>query len=303
MYVFAGAVGFVLLIGCANVANLLLARATTRDRELAVRAALGASRLQLIRRFLFESLLLAVLGAAAGLALGGLASKAFVALAPRGIPRIDQVGLDVRVLLFTAITAVAVTLLVGTVPALRATRADPSKALAEGARGTGHRGNRDRCDAHRARDRPGGDSGDRGGVVASKLSYPGGVATGVRAGASPDDLDLRIAREVYQPPTGRRLDRPGGRGAGVHSVGRLGGFGVGGSPLRGRRCHGIHDRQPARADQWHPADGTLVRYLSRVFPDAWHPHGSGPGSFGARCDRRAAGGGDQRDLRAPVLRG
>jgi putative ABC transport system permease protein len=134
MYVFLGAVGFVLLIGCANVANLLLARSTVRQREMAVRTALGATRHALVRALLVESLILALAGAAAGLLLGWWASRAFVAIAPAGIPRIDQVGLDPRVLAFTIGLSFLTTLLVGTAPALRATRVDLHATLGEGGR-------------------------------------------------------------------------------------------------------------------------------------------------------------------------
>jgi len=135
MYIFLGAVGFVLLIGCANVANLLLARSTTRQREMAVRTALGATRLSLIRALLVESLMLALIGATAGLVLASWASRAFIALAPGGIPRIDQVGLDPRVLAFTIGVSILTTLLVGTAPALRATRVNVHETLSEGGRG------------------------------------------------------------------------------------------------------------------------------------------------------------------------
>jgi predicted permease len=140
MYIFLGAVGFLLLIGCANVANLLLAQATVRQREMAVRSALGAGRGRLVRGLLLESLLLSLGGAAGGLAVGWAAMRAFVALAPRGIPRIDQVALDGRVLAFTVAVSMLTTLLVGIVPALRATRVDLGRTLAEGGRsGTSRR--------------------------------------------------------------------------------------------------------------------------------------------------------------------
>ena len=134
MYIFLGAVAFVLLIGCANVANLLLARSTVRQREMAVRTALGATRSALLRSLFVESLLLALTGAVAGLLLGWWASRAFVALAPAGIPRIDQVRLDPTVLAFTIGLSLVTTLLVGTAPALRATRVDLHEMLSEGGR-------------------------------------------------------------------------------------------------------------------------------------------------------------------------
>ena len=143
MFIFLGAVGFLLLIGCANVANLLLAQAAARQREMAVRSALGAKRGTLVRGLLLESLLLAVAGAAGGLAIAWAAVRAFVALVPRGIPRVDEVGLDVRVLAFAVGVSLLTTLLVGIAPALRATRVDLSRTLAEGGRtGTSRRANR-----------------------------------------------------------------------------------------------------------------------------------------------------------------
>jgi predicted permease len=116
-----GAVLAVLLIACANIANLLLARAVGRDREIAVRTALGASRVRLVRLALTESLLLAVAGGAAGCALAFLLLRAFQAIAPEGLPRIEEATIDLRVLLFSAAAAVLSGVLFGLFPALRRT--------------------------------------------------------------------------------------------------------------------------------------------------------------------------------------
>ena len=114
-----GAVLAVLLIACANIANLLLARAVGRDREMAVRAALGASRGRLARLALTESLLLAIAGGAAGCGLAFALLRAFQAIAPEGLPRIEEATVDLRVLLFSAASAVLSGVLSGLFPALR----------------------------------------------------------------------------------------------------------------------------------------------------------------------------------------
>ena len=116
-----GAVLAVLLIACANIANLLLARAVGRDREIAVRSALGASRARLARLALTESLLLALTGGAAGCSLAFLLLRAFQAIAPDGLPRIEEATVDLRVLLFSAAAAVLSGVLFGLFPALRRT--------------------------------------------------------------------------------------------------------------------------------------------------------------------------------------
>jgi putative ABC transport system permease protein len=123
-WVLLGAVGAVLLIACANIANLLLARATSRTKELAVRAALGAARGRLIRQTLTETLLLGALGGLAGCALAWALLRTFVGLAPEGIPRLDQAALDPRVLLFTLAGAIASGLLFGIAPAIQTPRAE-----------------------------------------------------------------------------------------------------------------------------------------------------------------------------------
>jgi predicted permease len=130
------AVGVVLLIGCVNIANLLLARAHERRRETAIRSAMGASRRHLVRQALAESLLLSALGGALGVALAWWTLPVILARAPVDLPRLGEVRLDVRVLLFTAFVSGLAGLLCGTLPAWRLSRADPQEALKAGARGT-----------------------------------------------------------------------------------------------------------------------------------------------------------------------
>ena len=136
LLVLLGAVGFVLLIACVNMANLLLARSTGRAREFAIRAALGASRTRVIRQLLTESILLATAGGALGLALANWGTQAVLAVLPEAIPRADQIGLDVRVLLFTLGISVLTGILFGLVPALKIARPDLNETLKEGGRGS-----------------------------------------------------------------------------------------------------------------------------------------------------------------------
>ena len=129
------AVGFVLLIACANVAHMLLARTADRQREIAVRTALGASRARVIGQFLTENLLLAVIGGAAGLLLAIWGTKALVALSPAYIPRVEMVGIDGPVVLFLLGITVLTTVVSGLAPAMHATAGNLSGALKEGGRG------------------------------------------------------------------------------------------------------------------------------------------------------------------------
>ena len=124
-----GAVAFVLLIACANVGNLMLVRASARERELAVRSALGASRGELIRQSFGESVLVAGAGAVLGVGLAFAGLAVLRSIAPPSLPRVDLVRIDLRVLGFTALAALASAVLFGLVPALRASRPDAAAAL------------------------------------------------------------------------------------------------------------------------------------------------------------------------------
>jgi len=131
-----GAVGFLLLIACANVANLLLARAEARQREMAVRSALGAGAGRIIRQLLTESLVLATVSAIAGLALAVIGVRALTAWNPSSIPRVAGTTVDARVLLFTAVVAIVTTVIFSIAPAFRLLRPDVTEAMKEGSANT-----------------------------------------------------------------------------------------------------------------------------------------------------------------------
>jgi predicted permease len=135
LFMLLGAVGFVLLIGCVNVSNLMLARSTSRAREFAIRSALGAGRWRLLRQLLTESTVLGLAGGALGLIVAAWGTKLALAALPTALPRAEEVGLDGRVLLFTFVISLLTGLLSGLAPALKISRGRVSEALKEGGRG------------------------------------------------------------------------------------------------------------------------------------------------------------------------
>jgi putative ABC transport system permease protein len=180
LYVLMGAVGFVLLTACVNLANLLLARGEARKREIAIRHAVGASRIRVARLLLIESLLLAAVGGAVGLIVADLGVDALLALAPAGLPRLNNIGVDNTVLVFSTAIAVATGLTFGLLPALRSASVSPADSLKRGGRAF---------------------SGDRAGNIVRRVLVSSQVALAVLlvVGAG---LMARTVLEMYGVDTG-----------------------------------------------------------------------------------------------------
>jgi putative ABC transport system permease protein len=137
LWILLGAVGFVLLIACANVANLLLSLASSREKEIALRSALGARRVRIVRQLLTESLLLAGVGSVVGLGFGWLGIQGLVLISPRDLVNLHSVGLNIPVMLWTLLIALITGVLFGLTPALHITRLNLIDSLKEGGRGEG----------------------------------------------------------------------------------------------------------------------------------------------------------------------
>jgi len=135
LFILFGAVGFVLLIACVNVANLLLARSTRRTHEFAVRAALGAGQTRIVRQLLVESTLLVSIGGGIGLMLAALGTKTVLRMLPTTLPRTAEIGVDADVMIFALVISFAAGILFGLWPALKTARRDPQQSLQEGGRG------------------------------------------------------------------------------------------------------------------------------------------------------------------------
>src|SRR5262249_42730797 len=140
LYVLLGAVAFVLLVACVNVANLMLARGAARERELAIRASLGASRRRIVRELMVECLPLGLMGGALGVLLALWGIDLLESLLPGSLPRYNEIGVNGRVLSFTFALALFTVLLFGLLPALQAIKADVRATLSQGGRGGSRQG-------------------------------------------------------------------------------------------------------------------------------------------------------------------
>lgn len=142
LMILLGAVCFVLLIACANVANLLLIKSTSRQKEIAIRSALGATRLQIVRQFLIESLMLSIAGGVLGLLLAYWGNDFLLAISGNNIPRAEQVGIDSKVLIFTALISLVTGIVFGLIPALKSSNVDLNETLKETSRNSSGGGGR-----------------------------------------------------------------------------------------------------------------------------------------------------------------
>ena len=303
IWVLQAAVGFVLLIACANLANLLLARAETRHREFAVRTALGAGRWHLVRQFMAEGLLLSIAGGALGLVVARLGVQALVRMYPTTLPRTSELGIDPIVLLFTVAVSMATGLLFGLAPLMHTRASGLLSALKEG----GAKGATGGPRPHPQRARRGGGRARRD---ARDRREPA-AAHGLESHADRRRLRSLASRDVHDGAASGQVSAAAGARAVVSAAPRA-------AARDSRRAGGDRhvraaaqpsaQRQRHRDRQLHRAPGRPVRER-RLLPerddgvlrDHGHPHRPGTSVSGERCDVDRPRRHRQRDAREHVL--
>ena len=257
MKVLLAAVAGVLLIACANVANLLLVRSTVRKREMAIRAAMGADRSRIIRQLMTESVLLAMIGGTLGLGLGLFGIRGLLSINTAGLPRVGESGsavaLDWRLLLFTAVVSLGTGLLFGLMPAIHAARDDLSGTLRDGAAVWRRRTKQPRSiDARRPRDGTRTGARHRVGVAHSHVTRAARGRPGIRCEQRADDADV-VHRSTISNRVRRRPGDPRRRGP-IEAAARCGASRVPRAVFRSRGSFGLGFKivgRPLEQGPWH----------------------------------------------------
>ena len=284
LLVLLGAVGFVLLVACANVANLLLARGSARHGELAVRAAIGAGRARLVRQLITEAIVLGLVGGVLGLMIAYAGTAALIAAKPADLPRLDQIGLDGTVALFTLGAALLTGLVFGMVPALQATNDHLLRGLQESGRVRGRRPARasPAIGAGRGGDGARGDPADGIGPVDSQLRGADARESRLSAGGRDGDPGHVPGRDVQ----GRRSNQES-RQRHRRSLARLArrdrsGRRHGATARRSRRVERLCRRGRASAASGRESGNRGRQRDARLFPRHRYAAAAGPPVHRAR---------------------